>query len=997
MKSQTFDGTPISFRLVRNYLLSLSLLFTSASAWAVNATLLDDTFVGSHDPDTAHDTWNVLQANNSSGDIKRIYLRFTVTAAQMGGSTAAPKSATLKLTKSSGQAATVSVHSADNNWSGAINWGNKPRTIALKKWVNTAQVPIVAPVPDTNGGTVEFDVTDYISGPGEYSFCVMTNATWDVMFRASNFGAGAPVLELTPATVAADLTRKPSIIRRLSQDYLDRYSAWASGGSNDINRIGFFNVKKAPYYAKGDGSTDDTLAIQRAVNEARDSRMAVFFPAGTYLVSDTIQCVQGIVTEDDNPYTATFEERWNQREFANILIGPSAGGRAIIKLKGRSKGFGKKANGAEEPSDQPKPVLHVWSRGKASYSLGPLENQYDININQTVSNIDIDLTGAQNPTAIGIDMAGAQGTSMSSMTITAHGAHAGITGLPGPGGSTADVTINGGKYGIDAHSSGAEESKRLRGLAPLLQHCFINSDGDSASAFSIRWNGVGAMVLVGCKISGRGIFIGGGAKDTTPHRGNLNIADSVIELELTSAGPAVTGSRSVYMRNVYCKNVNSPANISTAGIETGGDDSSPASESISDPSSWHLIKEYYDGAKLIQYQDNSDPAKFTPSYIDSKYQAVLSLKLSVTTASGGVPAGFLDRHRWTTPQPLPVWASSPNAPAGGLPVLNVKDFGAVGDGDNDDTQAIQNAINAATGSTKKAVFIPAGEYLLYDTLQLRPDTVLFGLNKNICRLKASKGGGNPNSTDFGGSDIFRPLVQSALGTDASNDTTTMAELTLFQGMATTQCYLLRWEAGAHSAIQNVNFDRHYVANNNQADIMAVPLVKVQGTGGGKWYNFWVDGSLKQGPGYRHFQLERTTAALTNEALTFYMFCPETDVANTYCAEFIKSWNIDVFQSKFEGKNSPSLNMIGCKQFRWFGFTGNAYVPEGSHSIGLTNCYNFLLAGQSYQYNTLPEAIPPDTFFRVKDTFVTEDNPRTWTTPGEEKFVVYRRGTVVDPQ
>jgi len=949
-------------------LLSFFVLLVAGPLRAANATLLDDTWVGSGAPDTPHHTGEVLQAQNVTGDIKQIYLRFNVTAAQVG--TAAPKAAILTLVQSTGPAAHITVYAADNGWSGGIDWGEKPDFVPSK-------VLAGADVTGINGSPVDFDVKEYISGPGEYTFCIRSDATSKVQFYSSDNSSGQPppVLSITKATSQADLTRKPPEIVLRSQDYLDRYYALAVGGAYDVDKIGYFNVKKAPYHAKGDGSTDDTLAIQRAVNEARDSRVAVFFPAGTYLVSDTIECVQGVVDpESTGPFACTYNERWNQREFANILIGPGAGNRATIKLVSGAEGF--------QTNDNPKPVLHVWSRGNAKpYSPPADKNQLDININQSVSNIDLDLTGSSNPKAIGIDMAGAQGTSMSRMTIKAQGAYAGIKGLPGPGGSTADVTINGGKYGIYAYLSGAGDGNDLQGLSPLLHHCTINN----SVLESIRWNGSGTMVLVGCKILGRGLFIAGSgsAGAVTPHRGNLNIVDSVIDL--ASAGPAVTGSRSVYMRNVYCRNVNSPASISTAGIEPGGGDSTPPSKSI--PSSgWSLISEYYDGAKLDQFAGDAQNAEFTPSYLNS---AAPALDLTLVTPAA-IPAGFLDRHRWTTTQPLPQWALDPTSPSvDSLPVLNVKKppYFAKGNGINDDTSWIQKAIDDADVTPGgAAVFIPAGEYVISSTLQLRESTVLFGLNKNICRLKANEPAG---TKDF--QSALAPLVRSKLGTSAANDTTTLAELTLFQRMTTTNCYLLRWEAGADSSVQNVNFDRHFVSGNSGAADMTVPLVKVNETGGGKWYNFWVDGSNAQGPGYRHFQLTRTTAGAANEALTFYMFNPETDLPNIYCAEFIRSWNIDVFQSKFEGKSSPSVNLDSCRQFRWFGFAGNAYVPSGSQSIRLLNCLNFLLAGQSYQYNS--NGPSPISFSRVKDTYGT--GPTTVTTPGEKTFVVYRRGSPLD--
>ncbi len=48
------------------------------------------------------------------------------------------------------------------------------------------------------------------------------------------------------------------------------------------------DVTQHPYNAKGDGQTDDTEAIQRALHDTMGLRKVVYLPAGTYLISKTI-------------------------------------------------------------------------------------------------------------------------------------------------------------------------------------------------------------------------------------------------------------------------------------------------------------------------------------------------------------------------------------------------------------------------------------------------------------------------------------------------------------------------------------------------------------------------------------------------------------------------------------------------------------------------------------------------------------------------------------
>jgi hypothetical protein len=56
---------------------------------------------------------------------------------------------------------------------------------------------------------------------------------------------------------------------------------------------GIVDVTWPPYSAKGDGKTDDTKAIQQALDDHPAGGAIIYLPNGTYLVSDTLRWPQG--------------------------------------------------------------------------------------------------------------------------------------------------------------------------------------------------------------------------------------------------------------------------------------------------------------------------------------------------------------------------------------------------------------------------------------------------------------------------------------------------------------------------------------------------------------------------------------------------------------------------------------------------------------------------------------------------------------------------------
>ncbi len=77
-------------------------------------------------------------------------------------------------------------------------------------------------------------------------------------------------------------------------------------------------VTQPPYSAKGDGVTDDTEALQRALNENVGRHKALYFPKGTYLVSRTL----------------TWPKKWNGRDnWGKTMLRGEQRDSTILRLK----------------------------------------------------------------------------------------------------------------------------------------------------------------------------------------------------------------------------------------------------------------------------------------------------------------------------------------------------------------------------------------------------------------------------------------------------------------------------------------------------------------------------------------------------------------------------------------------------------------------------------------------------------------------------------------
>jgi hypothetical protein len=174
------------------------------------------------------------------------------------------------------------------------------------------------------------------------------------------------------------------------------------------------DVRRA-YHAAGDGTTDDTAALQKAITE--NPGRTIYLPSGTYLVSRALEA----------------RDRSGNWRAGLRLIGEHRD-TTIIRLADHATGFANHWS--------PRPVLRTGASDVATDRSGQ-----DSGYGNQLDNFTID-TGA-NPGANGIDYTGSNVAAVRRLTITGHG-QAGLSmtrSLTGPA-LISQLAVQGFDYGI---------------------------------------------------------------------------------------------------------------------------------------------------------------------------------------------------------------------------------------------------------------------------------------------------------------------------------------------------------------------------------------------------------------------------------------------------------------------------------------------------------------------------------------------------------------------
>ena len=240
------------------------------------------------------------------------------------------------------------------------------------------------------------------------------------------------------------------------------------GGAENIvfpADAGLVDATKAPYFAKGDGQTDDTAAIQRALDDHPNQGAIIYLPNGVYLVSDTLRWPHG--------------KGGGAEEKRTILQGQSRAG-TVLRLRDECPGY-------EDPRH---PQAVIWTGRAPAQRFG-----------NEIRNLTID-TGSGNPGASGLQFIANNQGGMYDVTILS-GDGQGTAGLDmaftddqGPC-LIKNVRVVG--FDIGVHLAGGVSSVTLEHITVEHQNRFgVRNDGQPTSLRGLKsLNEVPAFVAAG--------------------------------------------------------------------------------------------------------------------------------------------------------------------------------------------------------------------------------------------------------------------------------------------------------------------------------------------------------------------------------------------------------------------------------------------------------------------------------------------------------------------
>lgn len=692
---------------------------------------------------------------------------------------------------------------------------------------------------------------------------------------------------------------------------------------------GFLDVTRLPYSALGNGISDDTEAIQNAIDDAFAANLVVYFPPGTYLVSDQLKCIQPQGSSlPVNPISAK-----SQRKFGHLLVG-SDNEWPTIKLKDSST--------VEEN------ILiffaYINDEGITESSRHYLAS---------IRNFNIDM--GNNPDVSALSNSGAQYAVIQNINIYGD-FDAGIYRVPGSGGYSANITITGGQVGI-----------RQDEYRPCPTIFGLKLSGQSKYGIELL-NARGALTVAGFEITGpadegsdySAVFL----KNTNSNSEQGAVADLVLKdgsITSGSSNDAIFNyNQNIVLENVWIKS----GSIISSGINS--------QKLAGDSENWKYLAEYVFAAAVDSgtVSINGELKKNNSSDI-----------ILVSELKDSLPAeGLLERHLWGE---MPSWEDEH--------VNVVNDFGVTPDNDlDDDAIKLQEAIDAVCtpGNSHygKTLFIPRGYYHLKSTLVLRKNLKMLGAGKNISVIAAATEWlpENPVSVvstvneDMGNIKLSDFALFLWTGS-VDNGTQNRKNLTLLDFCA------------GNSIIRDVQTDIE--SQDWKYNTYAQPAIRFSESAGGKIYGLCGDLGTKGAveDTYSMVSIKNTRNSLvfyqTSIEDVSEATSQEEQQENLLQLKIDSSKDVSIYGFKYEGKTQHML-VKDTDSFQVYGGAGNYWmIDERRDAIfEIENTKNVFIANMSHDPK---EQLPGKSFLKDDSILINHKHPivlyrKTEKTPDEEE-------------
>lgn len=309
----------------------------------------------------------------------------------------------------------------------------------------------------------------------------------------------------------------------------------------------------------------------------------------------------------------------------------------------------------------------------------------------------------------------------------------GLAGIHDGGNVAQDVHFYGGQYGV-----------WTRKPSPGWQFTLIDATFEGQRAAAIREHEAG-LTLIRPQFRNVPTAI---AIDPT-YSDELWVRDGRME---NVNGPAVIISNEksarteINMENVVCRNVPIFAGYRESGRQVAG------------PSGIYQVKTFSHG---LHYEDIGAVPAIQDVYETTPLRALPE----------PVKSDILDLP------PMDTW-------------VDITSLGARGDGAADNTEVLRKAI-----AEHRAIYFPAGQYRVTDTITLKPDTVLIGLHPSVTRIFLAD-----STPAFQGVGSPKPLLETPEG--GRNIVTGIG---LYTNGINPRAVAAKWMAGANSMMDDVRF------------------------------------------------------------------------------------------------------------------------------------------------------------------------------------------------